>query len=192
MTVATQAENSTWTFPFSQAEWEQTPGAVQTHLLTLQTQLGALQQQHQALQIQVDHLQGRVDQTSQTSSKPPSSDSPFKKTKRGGSSGKRGGRQGHPGSGPIVLEPTDVRVIHPNACECGHIGLVTSVPYHTHQVIELPPIEMQITHFELHQEIVRFLSVCFYYKISEACALKALLKEGRCMSSDNKARYLAL
>jgi len=29
--------------------------------------------------------------------------------------------------------------------------LVTSVPYHTHQVIELPPIEMQITHFELHQ-----------------------------------------
>jgi transposase len=156
-TVATQAENATWTFPFSQEEWEQTPGAVQTHLLTLQTQLEALQQQHQALQIQVDHLQGRVDQTSQTSSKPPSSDSPFQKTKRdgsssrGGSSGKRGGRQGHQGSGPIVLEPTEVRVIHPNTCECGHSGLVTSVPYYTHQVIELPPIEMQITHFELHQ-----------------------------------------
>jgi len=141
MTVATQTENSTWTFPFSQEEWEQAPGAVQTYLLTLQTQLDAFQQQHQALQLQVDHLQGRVDQTSQTSSKPPSSDSPFKKTKRGdspsrgGSSGKRGGRQGHPGSGPILLEPTDVQVIHPNACECGHSGLVTSVPYHTHQVV---------------------------------------------------------
>jgi transposase len=69
----------------------------------------------------------------------------------GGSSGKRGGRQGHRGSGPILLEPTDVQVVHPAACECGHSGLVTSVPYHTHQVIELPPIEMQITHFELHQ-----------------------------------------
>lgn len=157
MTVATQAEHSTWTFPFSQQEWEQTPGAVQTHLLVLQTQLDALQQQHQALQIQVDHLQGRLDQTSQTSSKPPSSDSPFKKPKRGGSSsrggssGKRGGRKGHQGSGPVLLEPTDVQVVHPASCECGHSGLVTSVPYHTHQVIELPPIEMQITHFELHQ-----------------------------------------
>jgi hypothetical protein len=28
-----------------------------------------------------------------------------------------------------------VRVIHPNACECGHSGLVTSMPYHTHQVV---------------------------------------------------------
>jgi len=89
MTVATQTENATWTFPLSQKDWEQTPGAVQTHLLTLQTQLDALQQQRQTLQIQVDHLQGRVDQTSQTSSKPPSSDSPFKKTKRGGSSSVR-------------------------------------------------------------------------------------------------------
>jgi transposase len=157
MMVATQAENSTWTFPFSQEEWEQTPGAVQIHLLTLQTQLDALHQQHQALQLQVDHLQGRVEKTSQTSSKPPSSDSPFKKPKRGdsssrdGSSGKRGGRQGHLGSGPILLEPTEVRVVQPASCECGHSGLVTSVPYHTHQVIELPPIEMQITHFELHQ-----------------------------------------
>jgi transposase len=125
--------------------------------LALQTQLGDLQQQYHQLQLQVDQLQGRVDQTSNTSNKPPSSDSPFKKPKRGGSSGKegssgkRGGRKGHPGSGPILLEPTEVQVVHPAACECGHSGLVTSVPYHTHQVIELPPIEMQITHFELHQ-----------------------------------------
>jgi transposase len=141
MTASTQAETTTWSFPFSQAEWDQTPSAVQTHLLVLQTQLHGLQQEHQALQIQVDQLQGRVEKTSQTSSKPPSSDSPFNKPKRGGassrggSSGKRGGRQGHPGSGPILLEPTDVHVVHPASCECGHSGLVTSVPYHTHQVV---------------------------------------------------------
>jgi len=157
MTAFPQAEHATWSFPFSQSEWDHTPSAVQTHLLALQTQLGDLQQQCQQLQLQVDQLQGRVDQTSKTSSKPPSSDSPFNKSKRGSSagkgssSGKRGGRQGHRGSGPILLEPTDVQVVHPAACECGHSGLVTSVPYHTHQVIELPPIEMQITHFELHQ-----------------------------------------
>jgi len=151
MLASPQAENVIWSFPFSQAEWDQTPGAVQTHLVALQTQLHDLQQQQQHLQLQLDQLQGRVDQTSKTSSKPPSSDSPFKKPQRGGSSGKRGGRKGHQGSGPILLEPTDVQVVHPAACACGHSGLVTSAPYHTHQVIELPPIAMQITHFELHQ-----------------------------------------
>ena len=157
MPASTQADHTTWSYPFSQAEWDQTPGAVQTPLLALQSQLNDLLQQHQQLQAQVDHLQERVDQTSNTSSKPPASDSPFKKPKRGGPSskggsfGKRGGRQGHPGSGPILLEPTDVQVVHPTSCACGHSGLVTSVPYHTHQVIELPPIEMQITHFKLHQ-----------------------------------------
>jgi transposase len=114
MTASTQADNTTWNFPFSQAEWDQTPGAVQTHLVALQTQLNDLLHQHQRLQVQVDQLQGRVDQTSKTSSKPPSSDSPFKKTRRrgssgqGSSSGKRGGHKGHPGSGPILLEPTEV------------------------------------------------------------------------------------
>src|SRR6266481_16402 len=151
MTASTQAETTTGSFPFSQAEWDQTPVAVQTHLVALHTQLQDLHQQHQQLQIQVDQLQGRVNQTSQTSSKPPSSDSPFKKPARGNASGKRGGRKGHPGSGPVLLEPTAVQVVHPPACPCGASGLVTSVPYHTHQVIELPPIEMQITHFVLHQ-----------------------------------------
>jgi transposase len=100
MTASTQAENTSWSFPFSQTDWDQTPSAVQTHLLSLQAQLHDLQQQHHQLHNQVDLLQGRLDQTSKTSSKPPSSDSPFKKPKRHGSSGKRGGRKGHPGSGP--------------------------------------------------------------------------------------------
>jgi transposase len=118
--------------------------------LALHAQLHDLQQQHQQLHIQVDQLQGRVNQTSKTSSKPPSSDSPFKKPERGGASGKRGGRKGHPGSGPVLREPTAVQVVHPTACPCGAGGLVTSVPDHTHHMIELPPIEMQITPFELH------------------------------------------
>jgi hypothetical protein len=37
-------------------------------------------------------------------------------------------------------------------------------------------------------EIVRFLSVCFYCIIFEACVLKTLLEEGRRKSSDDKAR----
>src|SRR5881396_3580047 len=44
MTAPTQADTTIWNFPFSQAEWEQTPSKVQMHLLALQTQLHDLQQ----------------------------------------------------------------------------------------------------------------------------------------------------
>jgi transposase len=140
-----------WSFPFSHTEWDQTPGAVQAHMLTLQTQLDALQQQHHQLQHQVDTLQGRLDKTSKTSSKPPSSDSPFTKPMRRPSSGKRGARKGHPGAGATLLAPTDVQYVYPAPCACGHGDLGTPTLYHTHQVIELPPMALDITHFLLHQ-----------------------------------------
>ena len=120
-------------------------------MLTLQTQLGALQQQHHQLQHQVDTLQGRLDKTSKTSSKPPSSDSPFTKPMRRPSSGKRGARKGHPGAGATLLAPTDVQYVYPAPCACGHGDLGTPTLYHTHQVIELPPMALDITHFLLHQ-----------------------------------------
>jgi transposase len=140
----------TWSFPFSHTEWDHTPGAVQAHLLTLQTQLHALQQQQHQLQQQVDTLQGRLDNTSQTSSKPPSSDSPFPKPTRRSSSGKRGARKGHPGSGALLLEPTNIQHVYPAPCACGQGALGIPTLSHTHQVIELPPIAMEITHFLLH------------------------------------------
>ena len=141
----------TWRFPFSHTEWDQTPDAVQAHVLTLHTQLYELQQQHHQLQQQVDTLQGRLDKTSQTSRKPPSSDSPFTKPTRRPSSGKRGARKGHLGSGVTLLAPTDVQHGYPAPCACDHSALGIPTPYHTHQVIELPPIEMAITHFLLPQ-----------------------------------------
>jgi len=156
MAASSQANcnNTVWPFPFPEQDWHQTPPSVQNHVVELQNQLNELKTQHDQLHKQVDRLQGRVDKTSQTSSKPPSSDSPFtkpKKPKRRRSSGKRGAQEGHPGSGPALLEPTEVQHIYPAPCACGHGELGTPRLYHTHQVIELPPIDMQITHFLLHQ-----------------------------------------
>ena len=151
MAAQADTDNTTWPFPFSPQAWEQTPDAVQAHVLTLQTQLHALQQQHRQLQHQVDTLQGRLDKTSKTSSKPPSSDSPFTKPTLRPSSSKRGARKGHPGAGATLLEPTDVQHVYPAPCACGHGELGLPTLYHTHQVIELPPIAMAITHFRLHQ-----------------------------------------
>jgi transposase len=140
------ADSLLWALPFCQMDWELTPPAVQNYIHSLHQQIKHLEQQ-------VDTLQGRVEQTSQTSSKPPSSDSPFDKPKRTPrpSTGKRGGRPGHPGKGPTLLRPTEVHLIMPGPCACGHDALVSLAPYYTHQVVELPPIEMDIQHFILQQ-----------------------------------------
>lgn len=137
-------------FAFSQLEWAQTPPAVQTGFLKLHQQVEQLTQQ-------VEVLQARLDQNSDTSSKPPSSDSPYRKRKRSTTSGKRhpqgkrGGQKGHPGSGPILLEPTDLQHVLPEPCPCGQTTLVSLEPFYTHQEVELPPIRLQVTHFVLHQ-----------------------------------------
>lgn len=151
MTASIPIANLIGQIPFSQSDWEQTPSAVQAHLLAQDTELHTLKSQLEQLQHQVDQLQGRLDQTSSTSSKPPSSDSPFKKRKARQPSGKRGGKKGHPGSGPKLLEPTAEQMILPPSCSCGHSLVSAPVPYRIHQVLELPPIQIEVTHFVLHQ-----------------------------------------
>jgi transposase len=149
-----------WALPFTPLEWALTPLAVQNYIkrqhqqiAPLQTQMAQFQSQIAPLQPQVETLQGRVAKTSQTSRKPPSSDSPFNKPKRQRktSTGTRGGQKGHRGNGPTLRRPTEVHLIEPGPCPCGHGNVVSLSPYHTHQVIELPPIEMEIHHFVLQQ-----------------------------------------
>ena len=153
MAASPRADTDTlpWPFPCPAQDWNQPPLSVQHHLMDIRHQLNELQQQHEQRQNQVDILPGRVDNTSQTSKKPPSSDSPYKQPQRRQSSGKRGGRKGHAGSGPILLEPTEVQHVYPASCACGQGARVSPTLYQTHQVIELPPIDMQITHVLLHQ-----------------------------------------
>jgi transposase len=93
-----------WGLPVCQMDGERTPPAVQDYIQSLRQQIKQLEQQ-------VDTLQGQGAKTSQTSSKPPSSDSPFNKPKRDRrpSSGKRGGQKGHRGQGPTLLSPTEVQ-----------------------------------------------------------------------------------
>ncbi len=132
--------------PLSQTDWQQTPPVVQAHLLTLHQRLAQLQQQ-------IEQLQQRSQRTSKTSDKPPSSDSPFHRPTdpTDKPTGKRGARKGHPGSGPKLLRPTERRAIYPEPCPCGQGVSGHVAPYHTHQVTELPPVEMAVTHWVLHQ-----------------------------------------
>ena len=50
-----------------------------------------------------------------------------------------------------MLEPTEVKNIIPELCICGNTHFDNASPYYTHQVIELPEIKMEVTHFVLHK-----------------------------------------
>jgi transposase len=110
-----------------------------------------LQQHLSYLQKQVDALESRLNQTSKTSNKPPSSDAPFTKPTPRTSARKRGAQQGHHGSGPTLLSATELRQVYPAPCTCGALAVAAALPYHTHPVVEVPPIAMEVTHCVLHQ-----------------------------------------
>jgi transposase len=136
-----------WPFPFTEQDWQQTPAAVQGYLHALRREVGQLHER-------VESLEARLKQDSTTSSRPPSSDSPYKKPRRrtgSGSSRKGGGKPGHQGHRQVPLAPTSVEDVLPEWCTCGSGEFDLIEPYYTHQEIELPPIEMDVTHWVLHQ-----------------------------------------
>jgi transposase len=137
--------NPGWPFPFTPHDWEQTPPAVQAYLHTVRDALGQLQER-------VDTLEARLQQNSTTSHRPPASDSPYKKPRqRSTTPRKAGGQPGHPGHRQALLPPTTVHAVRPEPCPWGNTAFTLLKPYHTHQVLELPPIAMDVTHWVLHQ-----------------------------------------
>ena len=147
MEPSLESNTPVWPFPFSEQDWEQTPPAVQTYLHTLHDEMAQLKEQ-------VERLEARLNQNSTTSSKPPSSDSPYTKPRRhrrAKGSRKGGGQPGHAGHRQVLFAPTTVGEVLPESCACGSGAFDLIRPYHTHQVIELPRIEIEVTHWVLYQ-----------------------------------------
>jgi transposase len=147
MESLSEPTNTVWSFPFPPQEWEQTPLAVQAYVRTLRDEV-------EQLHDRVETLEARLTQNSTTSSRPPSADSPYKKPRRHATSTtprKAGGTPGHPGHRQVLLPPTTVRKLTPERCVCGNTVFALTSPYYTHQVLELPPIAMEVTHWVLHQ-----------------------------------------
>src|SRR5918999_119983 len=111
-----ESNTTLWPFPFTQQDWQQTPPAVQAYLQTLHHEVGQLHER-------VESLEARLKQDSTTSSRPPSSDSPYKKPRRrtGFSTRARkgGGKPGHAGHRQVLLAPTHVEDVLPQGCGCG-------------------------------------------------------------------------
>jgi transposase len=131
--------------PLDAASWEQTPLVVCQLVVHL---LAVIQQQ----EAQIATLEAHASQHSRNSDRPPSSDPPYeKRTARSGPQGKPGAKPGHPGYRQALLAPTEVIEVTPEACPCGQREFPETTPYYTHQVIELPEIQMQIKHLVLHE-----------------------------------------
>jgi len=147
MEPRSELTNPVWPFPFTPQDWAQTPLAVQAYVRTLRDEVAQLHDR-------VETLEARLQQNSTTSSRPPSADSPFKKPRQHTASTtprKAGGKPGHPGHRQGLLPPTTVRELTPERCGCGNTTFALTTPYHTHQVIELPSIAMEVTHWVLYQ-----------------------------------------
>ncbi len=139
--------HTAWLFPFVPQDWEHTPAAVQAYVHTLQDELTRLRER-------VEALEARLKANSTTSHRPSSSDSPYKKPRQrtpASTPRKAGGKPGHAGHHQVLLPPTAVHDLRPERCPCGNTTFTAMRPYYTHQVLELPPIELEGQHFVLHQ-----------------------------------------
>jgi transposase len=101
-------------------------------------------------------LEARLAQTSQTSSRPPSTDPPGTRRPRRRRSGRRpGGQPGHPGRHRALVPVADVQAVIPvTPTHCAHCGRRLHGTDRTspvrHQVTEVPPIRPVITEYQLH------------------------------------------
>jgi transposase len=130
--------------PVDTPSWKQTLVVVQPLVIHL---LAVIRQQEE----QIKTLGARGQRNSSNADRPPSSDPPWVKSKIPSQpKGPPGVKAGHPGHRQVLLEPTEVIEARPPACGCGQTAFPDTRPYYTHQVIELPDIQMIVRHFVLY------------------------------------------
>src|SRR4029434_10177915 len=119
MEPRSEPPNTVWSLPFTPQDWEQTPRAVQAYVHTLRDEVARLHNR-------VETLETRLQQHSTTSSRPPSSGSPYKQPRRRTAATtprKAGGQPGHQGHRQVLLAPTSVQEVRPAQCACGNTTL---------------------------------------------------------------------
>jgi transposase len=131
--------------PLDAATWEQTPLAVRPLVIQQEARI-------RTLEARLAELEARLQQRSRNSDRPPASDPPYEKPPaRPGAQGRPGAKPGHPGQRQALLVPTEVIEVKPSACACGQTACLDTSPSDTHQVIELPEIQMRVRHVVLYE-----------------------------------------
>jgi transposase len=116
----------------------------------LEAAVAELREMNAVLVARVKELEDQLGKNSHNSSKPPSSDGFWKKTKslRQKSDKATGGQKGHKGNRlEMVTEPDEV-VVHPVVCCCGcgtDLSEEEPIGMQRRQVFDLPPLHMSVT-----------------------------------------------
>lgn len=141
--------------PISDFDWQLTPETVKQYIQYLERNLSGLNELVQTHETRIEKLEAKTKQNSRNSSKPPSSEPPFKRQKRKKqkSSRGKGGQKGHKGHQQQMLDADTIKNLFPGTCSCGHRDFTgcTNHPFYTHQHIEIPEIPVDVTHFVLHR-----------------------------------------
>jgi len=103
-----------------------------------------------ALEKRIVELETKLNRKSTNSNKPPSSDSPFEEKSRKPRE-KEKEKQKRKGASRNRLVPTETHHIVPKTCTCGCENLGAASPYYTHQVVELPEINLIVEDYVLYQ-----------------------------------------
>jgi len=154
-------------------DWERTPPAVRSLLVSLKQQVRLLEIRCAAyerelmmlrqqatriedLQAEIAELRERLGQTSRNSSRPPSSDPPHQKRRASGEPTGRasGGQPGHQGRGrglKPVEEVDHVVELRPACCvRCGQLLLGDDPHPERHQVSDVPRAKAEVTEYRRH------------------------------------------
>lgn len=142
----------------STSQWERIPSSLKRILEKLCGRIQELEEELARLKEKNEDQREELASDSSNSSKPPSSDRGKKPLERCGtkSSGRqRGGQPGHVGQARKLFAPEEcqsIEDVYPEECRhCGGCDLENcDEPAYRHQVLEIPPIELQIVEYRLH------------------------------------------
>lgn len=135
---------------FTTEEWDSTPQGVKNFVVQQKQRIEQLEKQ-------LENLQEKVNCNSKNSSIPPSTEivKPFSKKPLKRKKRKRGGQKGHTGNSRELYPESECQSTKnhlPETCKCcGEKLSGTDENPYRHQVVEIPPIELEIVEHRLHQ-----------------------------------------
>jgi transposase len=121
----------------------------QERIANQENQIAMFVAQIALLEKRIEELAARLNRNSRNSNKPPSSDSPYKNNPQISREAKP--RRNREGYGRQRLEPTETHHVLPVFCTCGSARYKEPQPYYTHQVVELPEVELIVEDYVLYQ-----------------------------------------
>ena len=140
---------------FTTEEWDLTPEGVKNFVVQQKLRIEELEKELEESKKAQENLQEKINCNSQNSSIPPSTEIIKPERKKRQKKRFRGGQKGHVGHSRELYPKSECISIEdhkPETCKCcGEKLSGTDANPYRHQVVEIPPIQLEIAEHRLHQ-----------------------------------------